>query len=85
MRIRRLRILGALAAIVTAGVLLPAGTALAVDGHQTDGAGMPGGAGSISCTTDYHVYNDAEQGKEVRPFRTDCTNPDEQDHHLDRR
>ncbi len=60
-----------LGAAVVMAVAGPVGMASAADAHDTDSAPMPGGAGSITCTTDYD-YSTSRAS--VHPVKTYCTN-----------
>jgi len=71
MKNKAIRALALLAATAAVSVALPTGAAFAADAHDTDTVAMPGGSGSITCTTDYDI---STSGASVKPVKTYCTN-----------
>lgn len=63
--------IGVLAATAAISVALPSGMAWAADAHHTDTKAMPGGAGTVTCITDYDV---SSSGASVKPISTRCKN-----------
>jgi hypothetical protein len=73
MMAQRRSVLGISLLASTALLLLgtPAGNAWANDGHVTKTNAMPGGAGSVTCTTDYN-FNASRTS--IYPLNTYCKN-----------